>query len=54
MFERYYQGGRNRPDSSAGLGLSIAQEIIKRHGGRIWVESGEGRGSSFFICLPLA
>ena len=54
VFERYYQGDRNRPDASAGLGLSIAQEIIKRHGGRIWVESEEGRGSAFFICLPLA
>jgi len=35
------------------LGLYIAAEIVKRHGGRIWVESARGVGSTFFVRLPL-
>ena len=37
-----------------GLGLAIAQEIVRRHGGRLWAESEPGRGSAFHVELPAA
>ena len=54
IFERFYRGDSARSSSvdGAGLGLSLVKWIVDRHEGRIEVQSGIGRGSSFAIWLP--
>ncbi|BDG59087.1 sensor histidine kinase [Caldinitratiruptor microaerophilus] len=53
IFEKFYQVP-GRPRGGAGLGLAICKEVVQAHGGRIWVESEEGRGATFRFTLPLA
>lgn len=54
VFERFYraQEGLRLKIEGSGLGLSITQGIVERHGGRIWVESELGVGTSFYFTLP--
>lgn len=52
VFERFYQIHEHRT-SGFGLGLFIAKQIVKKHKGKIWVESTEGEGSTFYVSLPL-
>jgi len=54
IFERFYKADRARSGGGTGLGLSISRHIIEAHGGKIWAESVEGKGSTFFFTIPVA
>ncbi|MBI2952927.1 MAG: PAS domain S-box protein [Chloroflexi bacterium] len=55
IFERFYSAHTGTPYDYGGMGvgLFISREIVGRHGGRMWFESEEGKGSSFHFSLPL-
>jgi len=52
IFDRFFRVARSGGQAGTGLGLSIAKKIIESHGGRIWAESEEGRGTTFLFTLP--
>ncbi len=54
IFDRFFRvdKARSRAQGGTGLGLAISKEIIERFGGKIWVDSSEGKGSTFSISLP--
>src|SRR5947207_1699593 len=55
IFEEFQQADSSitRKKGGTGLGLSIAKRIIEMHGGRLWVESEPGKGSTFYFTLPV-
>jgi len=55
IFDRFYRLSRDEKSKVEGLGLGlyIAQQIVTRSGGRLWVESKPGEGSTFSFTLPL-
>ena len=55
IFERFQQvdASDSRSKGGTGLGLAICRHIVERHNGKIWVESVLGKGSIFYISLPL-
>jgi K+-sensing histidine kinase KdpD len=55
IFEKYYRiEDSTTRIPGTGMGLAIARDIVKAHGGEIWVESAVGQGSEFFFTLPAA
>lgn len=52
IFDRFYRGCRPTTESGSGLGLSIAQAVVKEHGGTLKVQSRVGQGSTFTVTLP--
>ncbi|RIK56103.1 MAG: histidine kinase [Chloroflexi bacterium] len=56
IFDRFYRvdSSLRRSTSGAGLGLFLTKAIVEAHGGQIWARSEAGRGTTFFIALPVA
>jgi PAS domain S-box-containing protein len=55
IFERFYQviDPEEKTYPGLGIGLYISQQIVRQHGGQLWVESEKGKGSTFHVTLPL-
>ncbi len=54
LFQRFFRvEATSKKFSGLGIGLYISNEIVKRHGGRMWVESEYGEGSTFYFALPI-
>jgi two-component system sensor histidine kinase VicK len=55
LFDRYYrvENPNYSHISGFGIGLYLSSEIVRQHGGRIWVKSEDGKGSTFYFSLPL-
>ena len=54
IFNKFYRASNVEDGTGSGLGLSIVKSIVEVHGGRIWVESTVGEGSTFTVVLPTA
>jgi PAS domain S-box-containing protein len=52
LFERFYRAASERTVEGVGLGLYIARKLAEAHGGRLWVASTRGQGSTFSLALP--
>jgi two-component system sensor histidine kinase VicK len=54
VFDRFFRVDKARARSmgGTGLGLAISKEVVQQHKGKIWVESTEGKGTTFYISLP--
>ena len=53
IFERFYRVDRSRTGGGTGLGLSIAKHLVEAHGGKIWADSREEVGSTFYFTVPV-
>ncbi|MBI2305627.1 MAG: HAMP domain-containing protein [Chloroflexi bacterium] len=55
VFDRFYRAdkSRSRATGGSGIGLAVVKQLVQAHGGKVWVESQEGKGSTFYFSLPL-
>jgi signal transduction histidine kinase len=55
IFDAFQQADRNvaQPQEGTGLGLTLSRQFVELHGGRLWVESEPGKGSTFRFTLPV-
>jgi signal transduction histidine kinase len=55
LFEKFFRGSQReaRAQRGSGLGLAIVRSIAEQHGGKVWVESVLGQGSTFFLLIPI-
>jgi signal transduction histidine kinase len=55
LFERFYRGPQTATSerSGSGLGLAIVRSIAERHHGQVWAESQLGKGSTFYLAIPM-
>jgi signal transduction histidine kinase len=56
IFEQFYRidDSEKRIPGGIGLGLALVREVVRAHGGRVWLESEVGAGSTFYFSLPIA
>ncbi len=54
IFDRFYRGAQPKTSrvAGSGIGLAVVKELVEAHKGRVWVESKEGRGSTFHFTVP--
>ena len=54
VFDKFYRVQRPEQVTGTGLGLAICKGIVEAHGGRIWAEQRDGKGTRMTIALPIA
>ncbi len=53
VFNKFYRASNVQNTAGTGLGLSIVKSVAEIHGGRVWVDSTDGKGTKFTVVLPL-